>query len=429
MLILITLLGVALGARVYRSGLEARFLAAVRASKAGPSYDGNILHRPGIVRLWLGDKHLAAAGSSFTLHSSATDESLQHLAELDSLRSITYLDAAGSQITDAGLATLASLPALKDLSVASTAISDAGLKHVAALKALQELDLTATGITDQGVFDLWNEKPDLRVMIRNYGGMIRGGDYAGMITGLPTRHPGALTRSTYEELVLSDGLDLGHPSVTGASLRRLSGAPRLRTLSLINSSVDDAAMEGLPELQSLERLELANTRVTDRGLHHLERLPNLKSLHLSGSGITDAGLEVIGRLVSLEHLVVMNTNVTDAGLVHLVRLPHLHSVNLLYLSELQAKVTDRGLETLVGCAKLESLEITSTQITDAALVHLKRLSHLKVLRLHGNPITDVGAESLGDLTGLRSVWLDGTKVTAKGAQALRSRLPNCEVFR
>jgi hypothetical protein len=80
---------------------------------------------------------------------------------------------------------------------------------------------------------------------------------------------------------------------------------------------DDAGLEHLKGLTSLQSLNLSCLKVTDAGLEHLNGLTRLTVLNLDGLKVTDAGLEHLKGLTSLNLLVLYGLKVTDTGLVHL----------------------------------------------------------------------------------------------------------------
>lgn len=78
-------------------------------------------------------------------NEDVTDETLQHLAGMKSLRE---LDIAGSKVSDAGLNHLAGLMTLERLILSRTQITDAGLKPLLdQLPKLRLLDVRETGVT------------------------------------------------------------------------------------------------------------------------------------------------------------------------------------------------------------------------------------------------------------------------------------------
>jgi len=86
------------------------------------------------------------------LGDSVTNETL---AALDAVKDqVTWLNLAGTAITDDGLAQLAALPNLTRLHLEKTSIGDAGLEHLAGMKQLEYLNLYATQVSDAGVDQL-----------------------------------------------------------------------------------------------------------------------------------------------------------------------------------------------------------------------------------------------------------------------------------
>ena len=86
------------------------------------------------------------------LGDAVTDE---HLALLQPLAShITWLNLAGTAVTDAGLAQLAPLSKLTMLHLERTGVTDAGLAHLKGLENLQYLNLYNTQVSDAGLDNL-----------------------------------------------------------------------------------------------------------------------------------------------------------------------------------------------------------------------------------------------------------------------------------
>ncbi|MBL7648910.1 MAG: hypothetical protein JNK74_22265 [Candidatus Hydrogenedentes bacterium] len=80
------------------------------------------------------------------------DEQLATLTPL--CNQLTWLNLAGTKITDAGLATVAGLSKVTRLHLERTGITDAGLAHLAGLTNLEYLNLYGTQVTDAGLAQL-----------------------------------------------------------------------------------------------------------------------------------------------------------------------------------------------------------------------------------------------------------------------------------
>lgn len=76
----------------------------------------------------------------------AKDEHLALLAPIAG--NITWLNLAGSQVTDAGLAALAGMPRLTSLHLERTGISDPGIAHLSGAQNLEYLNIFGTKVTD-----------------------------------------------------------------------------------------------------------------------------------------------------------------------------------------------------------------------------------------------------------------------------------------
>ncbi|CAN5909343.1 ribonuclease inhibitor [soil metagenome] len=83
---------------------------------------------------------------------SSGDEQLKSLAALK--EQLTWLDLAGTSVSDAGLAQVAELPNLTRLHLQKTQVTDAGLVHLKNLEHRSYLNLYGTQITDAGLKQL-----------------------------------------------------------------------------------------------------------------------------------------------------------------------------------------------------------------------------------------------------------------------------------
>lgn len=193
--------------------------------------------------------------------------------------------------------------------------------------------------------------------------------------------------------------DTGYPRVTNAGLASLARLPRLRSLSLPRSLIDD------------------------EGARQLAKFHNLESLVLSHTGVGDAGIEALASLSGLVYLDLGGTNITDAGVAHLARFDQLMELNLE-----ETRVTDAGVSCLARCRNLRHLNLARTHITDAALGPLRRLDHLEGLRLRETAVT--GLTALQGEGFARLSWLDVTNapVSSAALTAVAARHPGIHTF-
>jgi len=66
-------------------------------------------------------------------------------------------------------------------------------------------------------------------------------------------------------------------------------------------------------------------------------------------------------------------------------------------------------------------------VDDVFLEHLKELTKLESLNLSGTQVTDEGLQDLNGLTELRSLRLFDTHVTEEGIKELQKALPKCNI--
>ena len=76
---------------------------------------------------------------------------------------------------------------------------------------------------------------------------------------------------------------------------------------------------------------------------------------------------------------------------------------------------------------MEFLRLERTRITDAGLESFKGLARLQRLYLDDTGITDAGLEHLKGLTELQHLSLSGTQVTDAGVRRLQQALPNLTI--
>ena len=124
--------------------------------------------------------------------------------------------------------------------------------------------------------------------------------------------------------------------IGGKSLRIFEQAT---VVNLRQTTIEDADLIPLRNLNGLQRLNLGETGITNDGLQHLSGLTGLKALDLSRTQISGKGLEHLRGLTALEYLYLSRTKVGDADLRHLKKL-----TNLGHLDVTGTAVTEEGVE-------------------------------------------------------------------------------------
>ena len=90
-------------------------------------------------------------------------------------------------------------------------------------------------------------------------------------------------------------------------------------------------------------------------------------------------------------------------------------------------VIDTSLKCVASLYKLESLDLSNTDVTDAGLFYLGDLSSLRILILSNTDITNDGLKHLANLSSLEVLDLEGTAVSLEGVSRLQSNLEACEI--
>ena len=221
--------------------------------------------------------------------------------------------------------------------------------------------------------------------------------------------------------VRQDGVYVDHVSFervrepTEEQLRLLTHFHGLNSVSLYETSIDDASMKHIAPLKTLERLDLFCTPITDNGLAALSRLTSLRHLRLIGTNITGDGMRHLEGMNRLRSLDVSATAMTKKGLVSIGKLGQLRE-----LTFTTTPVRDEWLAPLGNLSKLEQLSLSRTQITGAGLRHLEPLSNLRHLSLCETEIDDAGLRSLASLSNLERLWLIDTPINGIGLAPLAS---------
>jgi hypothetical protein len=101
--------------------------------------------------------------------------------------------------------------------------------------------------------------------------------------------------------------------------------------------------------------------------------------------------------------------------------------HIAWLDLSRTKITDGGLKTLSGAARLVRLDLHGTALTDAGLGALKEAKELRYLNLYGTAVGDAGLAELEGMTLLEDLYLRDTKATEAGIAKLAEKLPLAEI--
>ena len=114
-----------------------------------------------------------------------------------------------------------------------------------------------------------------------------------------------------------------------AELEKLRSFPALQSASFSGTNLDDAGLELVSRVETLENLDLQETQITNDGLVCLENLPRLQYLRLKGNTQLDNGcVSRLLRLVGLVDLGIHETAIDENGLRALVPMTNLRDICL-----------------------------------------------------------------------------------------------------
>jgi len=319
-----------------------------------------------------------------------SDRGLEHLRHLSGLRKLNLL---GGTITDGGAEILANLKELRELNLYRAGITNAGLARLSSLRHLSFLDIRYTRATASGVAQLRAVLPNCRV---DFSG---GPSMAVASKAAPS--PQASVAEVQQWIV--GGL--------GGTVDRDGG--RIRAISLARSSITDAQLAPIANLDGLEDLNLEGTEIGDVGIEILaHRAVALRRLNLGSTTVSDRAVSSLSQLIRLEDLNLSGTLVRAPSIKSLPR-----TLRKLDLSSTGIIGTAlQGGESLIG---LEQLNLAYTDACEeSALKSLATLPKLRILDLTGGDTADEALEVLSGFPALEEVLINHGRFTAKGLASL-----------
>ena len=289
--------------------------------------------------------------------------------------SITDVRLQGSAPTKELLESLATLPHLRSLVLAETGTSDEQLAVIGRLSRLRNLDLRGCPVGNAGLGQLVGMTSLAAIRFSGESGATTVDD-AGMLH---------LAKLPSLRTVMLDFLWVSEEGLTA-----LAPLEELNELTLAQTLVGDESLPAVARFKKLRRLRLARTSVTGAGLTALTGLGELRDLDLSEcASLDDAAVESVGQLRSLERLNLWRVPIGDAGVARLRSLTKLKWLNLD-----NTLLSDAGLDALTGMERLETLHIGSTAVSNAGTPTLAKLMSLRELYLARTAVDDATANQL-----------------------------------
>jgi Leucine-rich repeat (LRR) protein len=190
-------------------------------------------------------------------------------------------------------------------------------------------------------------------------------------------------------------LDIDHP-VAAPDSRPLSWLRRSTALKF--SDIDNASLQGLAEIPSLELLDLHETRVDD--VRSLAVCRALRELRLTRSLVTNVGITGLERIATLEALSLVDCS----HITSISGLRHCTALRELYLDG--AAVTDTGIAGLECIATLTTLSLTECNLI-TSVSFLRCSPSLRELNISDTQVTAAGTTGLDEIGTLQCLKAGG----------------------
>lgn len=235
----------------------------------------------------------------------------------------------------------------------------------------------------------------------------------------------------------------GVPNLRGEELAALKASTRAELLNLGETAINDADLEAVAELYTLNTLSLFGCQeINGAGLAYLRSLPSLRHLILGRTSVSDEALHVVKEFPALERLVLADTAITRDGLADIADSPTLKSIGIS-----GTKITGDDLYLLQWRSKQwEGLALSGDQVSAASVMHLYNLTSLRSLHVEGHcdvallqPLPGItslalkggfGADDVNDLSAfhhLKSLSIRYSHFSKEDVEELHSALPDCRI--
>ena len=135
-------------------------------------------------------------------------------------------------------------------------------------------------------------------------------------------------------------------------LKKLQEFPRLQTVSLNGTNINDIGLQYVSQCTTITNLNLTFTNITDKGIPHLVNLKNLQWLRLKETNISKKSVPYFNQITGLTSLQIHETEISGKDVA---------SLNLPNLEELMVDCEDDlDYKTLLNLSeKLPQCEIIS----------------------------------------------------------------------
>ncbi len=339
-----------------------------------------------------GLKHLSKLTSLTTLKFNGIQKlNDQNVSVVSQLISLTSLDLSFKKISDAGIKSFATLANLKNLDLHyNDKISDDGVQVIAQLRNLEIINIShCAGISNAALHHL--KLLSLQKLFIGGCSITDEGlehlicqtklielyiDNCKKVTNKGCNYISPLTNLT----ILSLRSDL----ISNQGILSLSSLKKLSELDISNcENLSDESLKFLSTNNTqLAKLELSRgKKYTERGFSHFPKLPNLTELDLGEcTGFSDYDIKYFFTLTKLQSLELSETEISNIGLEMITKLPL-----ITYLGIKRSRIRGYGLSSIYKMPQLRTLVFGNKNNFDKEdLVKLKnKFPHLELQNLGG----------------------------------------------
>jgi Leucine-rich repeat (LRR) protein len=164
-----------------------------------------------------------------------------------------------------------------------------------------------------------------------------------------------------------ESLSIDDAPITGSFCQRGEGRwPRLLSLSLVNTQIDDSHLSVILDGRNLESLGVTGSPVTFESTS-FPAMPRLITLSLGGTAISDSGVKNVVELFPfLRWLKLSHTSISDASVQEIAKLSHLDVLNVDGTS-----VSSKGLMELMNHKNIYTIYAKGCEISNSCISALK----------------------------------------------------------
>jgi Leucine-rich repeat (LRR) protein len=220
-------------------------------------------------------------------------------------------------------------------------------------------------------------------------------------------------------------LDLSYQGAQdSSSLAKLRPGPLVSVNCLNLDNMNDESVKNIAQLPGLLQLRLTETDITDKGLASICHAKDLTDLDLAATGITLGGLQQLGVPASLRRLRLDLDNLADSPCSFLTPLKELRSLALH-----RCNISDQALKTIAKLNNLVSLNVSQNpRVTDAGMQYLLGMKNLHYLDLSETGITKKAFVQFKKMPRLLKIDLNFCKIDHADLLKLKEEMPDCKII-